>query len=117
MPEIETFENRVNRQYNIHFEAPEFTSVCPITGLPDFGTIIVDYTPGDRCLELKSFKYYLMSFRNRGIFYEDVTNQILDDIVAACEPLRAKVVGDFHPRGGIRAVVTAEWERSPSEGV
>ena len=84
--------------------------MCPKTGLPDFGAIRVTYVPDDRCIELKSFKYYLIEFRNRGIFYEAVTNQILDDLVAACQPRRMTVVGDFSVRGGIKTVVTASYE-------
>ena len=107
---LETFPNpRPERDFEIQIDCPEFTSVCPKTGLPDFGTIHITYVPGDRCIELKSLKYYLNDFRNRGIFYESVTNQILDDLVAACEPRRMKVVGDFTPRGGIKTVVTAAY--------
>jgi 7-cyano-7-deazaguanine reductase len=105
---IETFPNpRPERDYEIAIDVPEFTSLCPKTGLPDFGEIHITYVPGDRCIELKSLKYYFIEFRNRGIFYEDVTNQILDDLVAACGPRRMTVVGDFTPRGGIKTVVTA----------
>lgn len=84
--------------------------MCPKTGLPDFGDIRVTYVPDDRCIELKSLKYYMIEFRNRGIFYEAVTNQILDDLVAACQPRRMTVVGDFSVRGGMKAVVTASYE-------
>jgi 7-cyano-7-deazaguanine reductase len=84
--------------------------VCPKTGLPDFGEIRVTYMPSEQCIELKSLKYYLIEFRNRGIFYEAVTNQILDDLVAACQPRRMTVVGDFALRGGIKTVVTASYE-------
>lgn len=105
---IDSFENRFpGRDYEIEFVAPEFTSVCPMTGQPDFGTIIVTYTPGDRCIELRSFKFYLQTFRNRGIFYENVVNTILDDIVEAIHPRRLTVTGDFNTRGGISARVTA----------
>ena len=86
--------------------------MCPKTGLPDFGTIHISYVPADRCIELKALKYYLLEFRNQGIFYESVTNQILDDLVAACSPRRMTVVGDFTPRGGIKTTVTASYERS-----
>jgi 7-cyano-7-deazaguanine reductase len=111
-PPIETFPNpKPDRDYEIAIDCPEFTSVCPKTGLPDFGTIRITYVPGDRCLELKALKYYLLEFRNRGIFYEQVTNQILDDLVASCAPRRMTVVGDFTPRGGIKTVVTARYER------
>jgi len=108
---IETFPNpRPGRDYEIAIDIPEFTSLCPKTGLPDFGEIRITYVPGDRCIELKSLKYYFIDFRNRGIFYEDVTNQILDDLVAVCEPRRMTVVGDFTPRGGIKTVITASHE-------
>ena len=109
---LETFPNpRPGRDYEIESRCAEFTSVCPKTGLPDFGEIRVTYTPADRCIELKSLKYYLLEFRNRGIFYEAVTNQILDDLVAACAPKRMTIVGDFTARGGIKTVVTASYER------
>jgi 7-cyano-7-deazaguanine reductase len=88
---------------------PEFTSVCPKTGLPDFGEIRITYVPAERCIELKSLKYYLIEYRNRGMFYEHVTNAILDDLVAACAPRRIRVEGDFSVRGGIKTVVTVEW--------
>jgi 7-cyano-7-deazaguanine reductase len=108
---IETFPNpRPGRNYEISIDVPEFTSLCPKTGLPDFGEIRITYVPNDRCIELKSLKYYFLDFRNRGIFYESVTNQILDDLVAACEPRRMTVVGDFTPRGGIKTVITASHE-------
>ena len=105
---LETFPNpRPEREYEIAIDCPEFTSVCPKTGLPDFGEIRITYVPGDRCIELKSLKYYMIEFRNRGIFYEAVTNQILDDLVAAVQPRRMTVVGDFSVRGGISTIVTA----------
>ena len=108
---LETFPNpRPERDYEIAIDCPEFTSLCPKTGLPDFGTIRISYVPGDLCIELKSLKYYFIEFRNRGIFYESVTNQILDDLVAACAPRRMAVVGDFSVRGGIKTVVTASYE-------
>ena len=107
---LETFPNPApQRDYLIEHTHHEFTSVCPKTGLPDFGEIRITYTPGDRCIELKSLKYYFIEFRNRGIFYEAVTNQILDDLVAACQPRRMTVVGDFTVRGGIKTVVTATY--------
>jgi 7-cyano-7-deazaguanine reductase len=106
--EIETFPNpRPERDFEIDIRCPEFTSVCPRTGLPDFGEIRIQYVPGDRCLELKALKYYLLDFRNRGIFYEAVTNQILDDLVAACAPRRMTVTGAFSARGGITTTVVA----------
>ena len=107
---IETFPNpRPGREFEIAISCPEFTSVCPKTGLPDFGEIRITYVPGDRCIELKALKYYIIEFRNRGIFYEAVTNQILDDLVAACAPRRMTVVGGFTARGGITTKVTAEY--------
>ena len=107
---LETFPNpRPERAYEIAIACPEFTSVCPKTGLPDFGEIRITYTPGDRCIELKSLKYYIIDFRNRGIFYETVTNQILDDLVAACQPQRMTIIGDFSARGGIKTLVTATY--------
>ena len=107
---IETFPNpRPGREFEIAIDCPEFTSVCPKTGLPDFGAIRISYVPGDRCIELKSLKYYMIEFRNRGIFYEAVTNQILDDLVSACQPRRMTVIGDFSVRGGIKTVVTATY--------
>lgn len=105
---IDSFENRnPGRDYEIEFTAPEFTSVCPMTGLPDFGTLVIRYVPDRRCIELRSFKYYLLAFRNRGIFYEDVVNQVLDDVVKAIAPRRLTVVGEFNTRGGISARVSA----------
>ena len=107
---LETFPNpRPERDYEVQIHCPEFTSVCPKTGLPDFGEIRITYVPGDRCIELKALKYYIVEFRNRGIFYEAVTNEILDYLVAACEPRRMTVVGDFTPRGGIKTVITATY--------
>ena len=95
---LETFPNpRPDRDYEIAINCPEFTSVCPKTGLPDFGEIRISYVPGDRCIELKSLKLYLVGFRNRGIFYEHATNQILDDLVAALGPRRMSVVGGTFP--------------------
>ena len=107
---IETFPNPApERDYEIAISCPEFTSVCPKTGLPDFGEIRIAYVPDDRCIELKSLKFYFIDFRNRGMFYEAVTNQILDDLVAACAPRHMTVVGDFTVRGGIKTVVTASY--------
>ncbi len=111
VPDIETFPNpNPERDYEIEIRCPEFTSVCPKTGLPDFGEIRITYVPADRCIELKALKYYLIAFRNTGIFYEQVTNRILDDLVGVCHPRRMTVVGDFTPRGGIKTVVTASYE-------
>src|SRR6202008_736649 len=111
-PEIETFPNpRPERDYEIDIRCPEFTSVCPKTGLPDFGEIRITYVPDARCVELKSLKYYMIGFRDRGIFYESVTNQILDDLVAVLQPRRMTITGDFSVRGGIKTVVTARYEK------
>jgi 7-cyano-7-deazaguanine reductase len=110
---LETFPNpRPEREYEIAIHCPEFTSVCPKTGLPDFGEIRITYVPAASCVELKSLKYYMIEFRNKGIFFEAVTNQILDDLVAAIQPRRMKVTGDFAVRGGIKTVVTAEFSRA-----
>jgi len=106
---LETFENRYpGRDYKIQIVAPEFTSVCPKTGQPDFGTITITYTPRAKCVELKSLKLYLQSYRNEGIFYENVTNAILDDLVAVLAPQWMKIEAAFHPRGGITETVTAQ---------
>ena len=100
--ELEVFANAyAGREYTIEIVCPEFTSVCPKTGQPDFGTLTFRYVPGDTCVELKSLKLYLQGFRQQGIFYEQVVNRILDDFVAACDPVRCTVIGQFTPRGGI----------------
>ena len=115
---LETFPNpRPERDYEIAIACPEFTSVCPMTGLPDFGEIRITYVPDLRCVELKSLKYYMIEFRNKGIFYEDATNQILDDLVAVLRPRRMTVVGDFSVRGGIKTVVTASYSVPAADGV
>jgi 7-cyano-7-deazaguanine reductase len=109
---IETFPNpRPGRSYEIETRCPEFTSMCPKTGLPDFGEIRISYVPDRTCVELKSLKYYMLEFRNRGIFYEAATNQILDDLVGALAPRRMTVVGSFTARGGISTQVTAAYSR------
>ena len=106
---LETFPNpRPGRAYVIAFECPEFTCLCPKTGQPDFATIRIEYVPARLCVELKSLKLYLWSFRDEGHFHEDVTNRILDDLVALMKPRRMTVVGDFNVRGGIHTVVTAQ---------
>ena len=106
---LETFENQFpNRDYVIEIGCPEFTSVCPKTGQPDFGTLTITYTPDRKCVELKSLKLYLQSFRNEGIFYENATNRILDDLVAVLQPRRIKLLAAFTPRGGITTSVTVE---------
>lgn len=102
-----------DRDYTIELECPEFTSICPVTGQPDFGTIRIRYVPDQHCIELKSLKLYLWSFRQEGAYYEAVTNTILDDLVTACAPRRMTVAGDFNVRGGISAVVTAEFASQP----
>lgn len=112
---IETFANpNPGREYEIAIDCPEFTSLCPITGQPDFGTIRVRYVPDQRCVELKSLKVYLWSYRSEGVFYEKVVNQILDDLVAACHPRSMTVTGDFNVRGGIHTAVTASYQAPPS---
>src|SRR5467141_5406383 len=105
-PEIETWRNQF-KAYEILVDAPEFTSVCPKTGLPDFGRLTIRYMPRQTCLELKSLKEYLFTYRNLGIFQENIVNQVLDDVVKACNPVWAKVTGDFRPRGGISTIVEA----------
>jgi 7-cyano-7-deazaguanine reductase len=106
---METFPNpKPGRAFTITHVNPEFTSVCPITGMPDFATVTVEYVPNEVCIELKSLKYYYFEFRQKGIFYEAVTNQILDDLVAACNPIRMKVTTAWTTRGGIHSVIVAE---------
>ena len=107
---LEVFPNpALERDYLITHHCPEFTSVCPMTGQPDFGTIIFEYVPDRVCVELKSLKFYLQGYRNEGIFYEAVVNRLLDDFVAVCAPRRLKVTGDFNVRGGISSTVVAEY--------
>jgi 7-cyano-7-deazaguanine reductase len=113
--ELETFANpKPERDYEIRFECPEFTCLCPKTGQPDFATIRIRYTPAERCVELKSLKLYLWSYRNVGAFHEAVTNKILDDLVAATQPRAMTVEGDFLVRGGIHTVVEAKFLALPS---
>ena len=113
-PPIETFANpHPKRDYLIRHVAPEFTSVCPKTGQPDFGEIEIEYVADQRCIELKGLKLYLQSYRNEGIFYEDVINVIMDDLSAACRPQWMRVTGRFTPRGGIHSTVTAETGKRP----
>jgi len=108
---LECFDNpHPSRDYEILHVAPEFTSVCPKTGQPDFGTIEIHYVADRHCVELKSLKFYLQGFRNTGVFYEDVVNRILDDLVAVLRPRRMTVTGSFTPRGGMRSVITARYE-------
>ena len=109
---LETFANpHPERDYEIRITAPEFTSVCPKTGQPDFGTVILEYVADQACVELKSLKFYFQSYRQDGIFYEDVTNVILDDLVAACAPRRMTVTTKWTPRGGITSEIRAEYRK------
>jgi 7-cyano-7-deazaguanine reductase len=109
---LETFANSYpNRDYLIEIVCPEFTSVCPKTSQPDFGTLTFQYVPDQLCVELKSLKLYLQQFRNEGIFYENITNRILDDLVTLLQPRRIKLVASFTPRGGISTSVTVEWAK------
>jgi 7-cyano-7-deazaguanine reductase len=110
LPEIETWANQYP-DYEIEIDTPEFTSVCPKTGLPDYGEILLRYVPDKLCLELKSYKMYLLAYRNLGIFQENVVNRVLRDVVKAAKPVSATVIGDFSPRGGLGTVVTASWRR------
>jgi len=106
---LETFDNQfAQRDYRIEIVCPEFTSVCPKTGQPDFGTLTIAYTPDQKCVELKSLKFYLQSYRNEGIFYEHITNVILDDLVGVLAPRWMRLQADFHARGGISETVTVE---------
>jgi 7-cyano-7-deazaguanine reductase len=108
LPEIETWPNQF-AGYEIEIVQPEFTSVCPKTGLPDFGKLVLRYVPDKVCLELKSYKMYLNAYRNLGIFQENVVNRVLQDVVKAAKPKFATVIGDFAARGGLTTVVTATW--------
>jgi 7-cyano-7-deazaguanine reductase len=115
--QLETFPNpNPGRDYTIEIVCPEFTSLCPKTGQPDFGTITFTYTPGPRCVELKSLKLYLQRYRDQGIFYESVVNRLLDDFVAACRPRHCRVVGAFTPRGGITTTVTCTHAEQAARG-
>ena len=107
---LETFENQFpQRDYNIEIVCPEFTSVCPKTGQPDFGVLTFSYIADEKCIELKSLKMYLQRFRNEGIFYENVTNTILDDFVAVVQPRQATLVAEWTPRGGISSIITVDY--------
>jgi 7-cyano-7-deazaguanine reductase len=108
LPEIETWTNQF-KDYEITIEIPEYTAICPKTGLPDFGTIRITYLPDKRCLELKSLKMYIHAYRNVGIFYENAVNRILKDLVAACRPVRARVTGEFSARGGLQSTIEATY--------
>ena len=109
-PSIDTWANQF-QGYEILVDDPEFTSVCPKTGLPDFGLLKIRYMPDKLCLELKSLKEYLLTYRNLGIFQENIVNRVLEDVVRAAQPVWAEVTGEFKPRGGIATVVTARWPR------
>jgi len=112
--ELETFDNQYpDRDYTIEIVCPEFTSVCPRTGQPDFGTIKITYVPDRKCIELKSLKLYLQRYRNEGIFYENAANRILDDLAAVLEPRRIVLEASFRPRGGITTTVTATYSKAP----
>jgi 7-cyano-7-deazaguanine reductase len=109
-PELELFDNPSRkRDYTITIRCPEFTSVCPRTSQPDFGEIIIEYIPKAKCIELKSLKFYMQHFRNQGIFYEALTNEILDDLVSACEPKWMKITSKFTPRGGISTNIQSQY--------
>jgi len=109
---LESFENKhSNRDYWITFDCPEFTSLCPVTSQPDFGHITISYIPDERCVESKSLKMYLFAFRNHNTFHEEVVNRILNDLVEACDPREALVIGDFRPRGGISLKIEARHKK------
>ncbi len=110
LPEIETWPNQFPN-YEIEISLPEFTSVCPKTGLPDHGTISIRYVPDKLCLELKSLKMYMLAYRNLGIFQENVVNRFLRDVVKACKPVSVTITGEFTPRGGVYSKMTAVWSR------
>lgn len=114
LPEIECWENQYP-DYEIEITLPEYTAICPRTGLPDFGTLYVSYIPDKQCLELKSLKEYITAYRNLGIFYENAVNRILRDLVEACKPISMRVRGEFTPRGGIQSRVEARYSRPNSK--
>ncbi|MFB0516576.1 MAG: preQ(1) synthase [Candidatus Neomarinimicrobiota bacterium] len=108
--ELEVVPNKYeDRDYTVNISIPEFTCVCPRTGLPDFATITINYVPDKHLVELKSLKYYILNYRNLGIFHEEAANRILDDIKKAAKPRQIEVIGEFNPRGGIKTVVTSRW--------
>jgi 7-cyano-7-deazaguanine reductase len=118
MNRVETFDNsHPNRDYVITISNPEYTSKCPRTGLPDLGTITIRYVPDRKCLELKSLKLYFLGYRDRGIFYEEAVNRILDDLVASCEPRWMEVTGEFNVRGGMSSKVRAEYGERKAGGM
>ena len=114
LPELETWPNQY-QGYQIKIEIPEFTSVCPKTGLPDFGKLTLEYVPNQLCIELKSFKLYVLAYRDLGIFYENVVNRMLADVVRTISPVTASLTGEFTPRGGLRSTVTAQYSRTEHE--
>ena len=116
LPAIECWPSQFSEEYEIEITNPEFTSVCPKTGLPDHGTLVLRYTPGEKCLELKSLKMYWLAYRNLGIFQENIVNKFLRDVVKHADPIRATVIGDFTPRGGIATVIRASYERGKKRG-
>lgn len=111
LPEIECWPNQFTHDYEIEIETPEFTSVCPRTGLPDHGTITITYTPDKLCLELKALKMYFLAYRQLGIFQENVVNRVLQDCVKACSPRQMTVTGEFTPRGGVYSSISASYSR------
>jgi len=112
LPEIECFENQF-KNYEITISIPEYTSICPRSGLPDFGTITIRYVPDRWCAELKSLKTYILAYRNLGIFYENAVNRILRDFIKAAKPVRAQVIGEFNVRGGMKSTIEATYPRKP----
>ena len=114
LPDIETFPNQY-KGYEITIEIPEYTAICPKTGLPDYGTLTLEYESAELCLELKSFKYYTLAYRNLGIFYENVVNRMLGDIVRAAKPVWATLEGRFTPRGGLESTIVAEYRATAGE--
>ncbi len=114
LPELATWPNQY-QGYRIKIEIPEFTSVCPKTGLPDFGKLTLEYVPGQLCIELKSFKLYVLAYRDLGIFYENVVNRMLADVVRTISPVSASLTGEFTPRGGLNSTVTAQYSRTERE--
>lgn len=111
-PVIDVWKNKYpDKKYTINLEIPEFTCICPKTGLPDFAIIRIEYSPDKYCIELKSFKMYTIFYRNLGIFHEHVANKMLEDLVRVCRPRWLKIIGEFNPRGGIKTVVTAEYKK------
>ena len=114
---LDTFANpRPGRDFEVRFVFPEFTSICPVTGQPDFATFTIAYTPRERCVEMKSLKLYFLAYRDKGIFYEAVTNQVFDDLHGALDPVRLSVVGDFAVRGGTKGIITVKGGRSEGGG-